>query len=128
MSLENLTSAKLGGLIALVEKREALQKELAKIENAIQTALGAVGSSRATRPKAGRPAAKKQNGKRGRRGALKEAILTELKAAGGKGLSAKELSAKLGVKNQNIHVWFSSTGKTVKGLKKNKEGAWIYSE
>jgi predicted transcriptional regulator of viral defense system len=23
----------------------------------------------------------------------------------------KELSSKLGVKNQNVHVWFSSTGK-----------------
>jgi predicted transcriptional regulator of viral defense system len=34
-----------------------------------------------------------------------------LRTAGDKGVAVKELSAKLGVKNQNVHVWFSSTGK-----------------
>jgi predicted transcriptional regulator of viral defense system len=47
----------------------------------------------------------------GRRGALKARILAALRTAGDKGVAVKELSAKLGVKNQNVHVWFSSTGK-----------------
>jgi predicted transcriptional regulator of viral defense system len=47
----------------------------------------------------------------GRRGALKARILAALRAAGEKGVAVKDLSAKLGVKNQNVHVWFSSTGK-----------------
>ncbi|MGB7838629.1 MAG: hypothetical protein WBL40_11025, partial [Terrimicrobiaceae bacterium] len=45
------------------------------------------------------------------RGALKARILAALRTAGDKGVAVKELSAKLGVKNQNVHVWFSSTGK-----------------
>jgi len=69
-----------------------------------------------------------KSAKRGKRGALKESILAALKAAAASGLSAKELSSRLGVKNQNIHVWFSSTGKGVKGLKKSGAGTWIYSE
>ena len=47
----------------------------------------------------------------GRRGALKARILASLRTAGDKGVAVKDLSAKLGVKNQNVHVWFSSTGK-----------------
>jgi len=62
--------------------------------------------------------------KKGKRGALKELILAELKTAGSKGVSVKDLSAKLGVKNQNVHVWFSTTGKTVSGLKKSGPGRW----
>ena len=42
---------------------------------------------------------------------LKARILAALRTAGDKGVAVKELSAKLGVKNQNVHVWFSSTGK-----------------
>ena len=65
--------------------------------------------------------------KKGKRGALKEALLAELKAAGSKGVSVKDLSSKLGVKNQNLHVWFATTGKTVKGLKKAGTGIWAYA-
>jgi len=32
--------------------------------------------------------------------------------------AVKDLSSKLGVKNQNVHVWFGSTGKKLKGLKR----------
>ena len=53
-----------------------------------------------------------------RRGALKDSILAELQKAGGAGLAIKDLSAALGVKGQNLHVWFSSTGRKVKGITK----------
>jgi hypothetical protein len=146
MSLVNLTTAKLEALAALVKKRESLQAELARIEGEIESAAGSSvvvpsedspAKVRKTRGKASNaktaPVEKKlpkvkapavKPAKKGKRGALKELILAELKTAGSKGVSVKDLSAKLGVKNQNVHVWFSTTGKTVSGLKKSGPGRW----
>lgn len=125
MSIGNLNAAGLRQLISLVEKRDALVAELEKVEKALSAAVagGAVPKLSALTKKAG----KVSSGTKGRRGALKEAILNALKEAGPAGLGAKDLSTKLGVKNQNIHVWFSTTGKTVKGLKKTKTGTWAYT-
>ena len=127
MSIGNLNAAGLRQLISLVEKRDALAVELEKVEKALAASL-AGGKLPALGKEASTGAAPKtKGGKKGRRGALKEAILNALKEAGPAGLGAKDLSNKLGVKNQNIHVWFSTTGKTVKGLKKTKTGTWAYA-
>ncbi len=34
-----------------------------------------------------------------------------------------DISKELGVKNQNVHVWFSSTGENVSGIQKIGAGA-----
>ena len=119
MSYPNISSTTLKGLIKFVEKREALQSELAKVESQISAAIGGstVTSKIKVAPKA----------KRGKRGALKELLLAELKAAGKIGASVKDLSSKLGVKNQNLHVWFNTTGKRIAGLKKMGPGQWVLS-
>jgi hypothetical protein len=144
MPIASLTTANIEALIALVKKRDALQAELAKIEEQIESTFTGVASKsapakgrgqskrvKAAAVKVSAPVAKAAKpakaAKKGKRGALKEAILEELKAAGSKGVSVKDLSAKLGVKNQNLHVWFSTTGKTVKGLKKTGTGTWALS-
>jgi hypothetical protein len=145
MSLATLSTANLNSLITLVKKREALQIELAKVEDQIQAAVSPNGSEGAPKATVGRKAGGKKKAsvekaavavkaakpakaaKKGKRGALKEAILAELKAAGSKGAAVKDLSATLGVKNQNLHVWFATTGKTVKGLKKTGTGTWSYA-
>jgi hypothetical protein len=146
MPIASLTTANIEALIALVKKRESLQVELAKIEEQIESALVGVAPKSSAAPakaRQGRGKARKvkaaavkvttpavkaakpaKAAKKGKRGALKEAVLAELEAAGSKGISVKDLSAKLGVKNQNLHVWFSTTGKTVKGLKKTGTGTW----
>ena len=150
MSISNLSSAGLRQLISLVEKRDALKAELTKIEKALSDAVSGGAAPAAPKVQAGRrkgrkakvkatkaapaqaakvsaPKAPARSGKKGKRGALKASILEALKAAGPAGLGAKDLSTKLGVKNQNIHVWFSTTGKAVKGLKKSKTGTWTYA-
>jgi len=155
MSLNNLSTASLEKLISLVKKREALQAELAAVEQQLSAALGETSAPAAASPapKRGRRKGKKvkaaatapagtaapavkpvasvakaaKPAKKGKRGALKESVLAALKAAGSEGIAVKDLSAKLGVKNQNLHVWFSTTGKTVKGLKKTKAGTWAYA-
>lgn len=60
----------------------------------------------------------------GKRGALKSRILSALSDAGAKGVTVKDLSKDLGVKSQNIHVWFSSTGKKLKEIQKLGPGAY----
>lgn len=149
MSLSNLSTAGLEKLIALVKKREDLQAEIANIEQQLSAALGETTSApvaKAPGAKRGRrkgstvkaaPVAKEapkaaaapaaRSAKKGKRGALKEAVLAALSSAGPAGLGVKDLSNQLGVKNQNLHVWFSTTGKTVKGLKKTKAGTWAYA-
>ena len=124
MDLSKITTSTLEALVKLTKKRDTIVKELRRIEAAITGAYSGRKSEPSTgRRKRGRgrrrslpPAtrASKLSGAQaagGRRGALKARILTALRAAGDKGVAVKELSSKLGVKNQNVHVWFSSTGK-----------------
>jgi DNA-binding NarL/FixJ family response regulator len=125
MDLSKINTSTLESLIKLTKKRDILLDELKKLEAAISSvssgeksdSAGVVrrrGRGRrrsivsAAEPKPTK-ASEAQPG--GRRGALKARILAALKSAGDKGVAVKELSAKLGVKNQNVHVWFSSTGK-----------------
>lgn len=81
-------------------------------------------------PKAGKPGRPPKAGKPGRpakgakRGALKARILGELKKAGSAGVAVQTLAQTLKAKPQNIHVWFSSTGKNVPGLTKIGEGRY----
>jgi hypothetical protein len=62
-----------------------------------------------------------------RRGALKDLILATLLKADGAGIPINELSRTLGVKAQNLRVWFSSTGRKVKGVTKVSAGRWAYA-
>lgn len=114
--------ATLRQLIVLAEKREKLTAELEAIEARLSAALKAspsaavsIKSSRkASVVKVGRPA-KAANGKRG---AIKGFILDTLQAAGEAGVAVKDLASSLGVKPGNIHVWFATTGKTIKEIQK----------
>ena len=124
MDLSKITTSTLEALVKLTKQRDTIVKELRRIEAALTGAYSGRKSEPATtRRRRGRgrrrsfPAATRASKLSraqtagGRRGALKARILTALRAAGDKGVAVKELSSKLGVKNQNVHVWFSSTGK-----------------
>jgi hypothetical protein len=58
---------------------------------------------------------------------MKTAIVQLLTAAGASGLSVQDIAAKLKAKPGNVHAWFSSTGKTVKEIRKVKPAtyAWV---
>lgn len=123
MDLSKITTSTLEALVKLTKKRDMILDELKRIEAAIASAYSGRKSEPSVRRKKGRgrrrsaPAVQAKAAKLsgalagGRRGALKARILAALRTAGDKGVAVKELSAKLGVKNQNVHVWFSSTGK-----------------
>ena len=139
MSITNITSSQLRELIPIVEKKERLQKELAEIEARLSAHVSSEPEARSKgAPRAPRqlkvarvsrvvPAKSSKPPLAPRRGALKDAIMAELKKAGAAGVAAKDLSDKLGVKNQNLHVWFSSTGRKIKGITKIGAGRWQYN-
>jgi len=114
MDISSLNSSSLRDLVTLVEKREALADELARLDSTISDVLE--GKNPKEKAKAGKRSPKKGSVRRpqmNKRGALRDFIVAELQAAGKEGVSVKALSEKLGVKNQNVHVWFSTTGKSV---------------
>jgi len=60
-------------------------------------------------------------------GETKAAIIELVKRAGKPGITVKEIAGELGVKPQSIYVWFGTTGKKVKEIKKVKPAtyAWV---
>ncbi len=61
------------------------------------------------------------------RGAVKEAIISVIKGAGKAGITVKDVAETLGIKYANASVWFGSTGKKVREIKRVARGtyAWV---
>lgn len=134
MDLTSLKPEVLRELAKLAEQKAALVKQISEIDNKINAVAKGLPPAKskavaATKAARGSAAAKKTEtkAKSGRRGQLKEQILALLEKAGTAGMAVKEISKTLGVKNQNIHVWFSTTGKKVEGVTKldGAKYAWL---
>jgi hypothetical protein len=111
MSLSSLSSADLQKLIGLIKDKESLQAKLAKVEAEMES-LESGSPAKEPNIKKGKP-------RRGRRRLkLKDKILTALQAAGKAGRSVKELAEDLKANRGSVSVWFYTTGKKIKGLKK----------
>ena len=65
-------------------------------------------------------AARKSSGKQ--RGHLSVAVQDALKAAGKDGIRVRDLAKTLGINPRNLFVWFSTTGKKFKAIKKVAPG------
>ena len=122
--LRNIPSSVLKQLVKLSERREGLMSQIQQVDREIvrlesRFGVPAVDEGRAsvTISTKGAPRARK-TGRRMRRGALREAILGALRAAGKGGTTVKQLSEKLRVPTANLYVWFNASGKKVRGLKK----------
>ena len=121
MSLANLSSATLQRLVELITEKEAIQAKLVKIDNSIEALAG--GSA----PKESPVAVPTRKRSTRRRGKLKERLLAALDAAGAEGLTVKDLAAKLKAKPTSVSVWFYTTGKKIKGIKKVGRARFAYS-
>lgn len=147
MDLTKINTSALRNLMKLTERKEALVNEIEKIEAQLASLFTgkaiSAGSKRRGRPakkgkgRPGRPAAKKTKAakaapgkgkRRAPRGALKKKIFAALKAAGSAGLKVPDLSKKIGVKNANVHVWFSSTGRNLPEIKKVGKGHFKFED
>jgi hypothetical protein len=116
MSLSSLSSAQLHRLIELVKEKESLQSKLAKVESALDgngTPAKTAGIKRGPRRKL-------------KRGALKDGVLGKLRAAGKEGLKVKDLASSLSANPASLSVWFYTTGKKVKGIKKVGTARYAY--
>ena len=58
---------------------------------------------------------------------LKEGIIQALQAAGKSGMTVKEVAAKLGKSYGSISVWFHTTGKRIKEIKKVEAGRFAWA-
>jgi hypothetical protein len=136
MNITNISSNALKNLIKLTQRKEGLLNEIQKIESQLASLITGK-PARTTGKRRGRPAKAKKAGrpakaakatkarssaKRAPRGQIKKKILTALKAAGEAGMKVTDLSKKIGVKNANVHVWFSSTGKKLPEIKRVGKG------
>jgi hypothetical protein len=124
--LSSLTSSALNQLSTLVDKKESLVKEIERLESQMASIISGK-PVRAVKGKPGRPSTKttktaKKPVKRGSRGNLGTKVLSALEAAGDAGVKVADLAEKLRVKGTNLHVWFGTTGKKNKAIKKVGKG------
>jgi hypothetical protein len=135
MNLTNITSIGLRNLIKLTERKESLIKQIESIEGELASLISDK-PARTTGKRRGRPAKKgakassptARKAKRAPRGTIKKKIITALKAAGDAGMKVTDLSKKIGLKNANVHVWFSSTGSKLPEIKKVGKGHYKIQE
>ena len=136
MNLTNITSTSLRNLIKLTERKESLIKQIEAIEGELASLITGkavrIAGKRRGRPakKGAKTSAKPVAGKakRAPRGAIKKKIIAALKSAGDAGMKVTDLSKKIGVKNANVHVWFSSTGSKLPEIKKVGKGHYKLQE
>jgi hypothetical protein len=120
MSLTDLSSASIKRLVELVTQRISIEARLKKLQGSIKALVERLPSRvkpvlAETRKPAPRPRRK-----------LKGRLLKALEAAGKKGLSVKELALNLKSKPANVSVWFYTTGKKIKGIKKVGPARYAY--
>lgn len=133
MKLSNINTGALRNLIRLTERKESLVHEIQKIERQLASIISGKSAPKAGKRR-GRPVGKKsakpvaRKAKRAPRGSLKKKIFAALKAAGDSGMKATELSKKIGVKNANVHVWFSSTGRKFPEIKRVGKGHFKFQQ
>lgn len=118
MALSDLSSTQLERLVQLIKEKEALHAQLDRVNQS----LGALEKGEA--PNDGK-ALRQVRGRR-RRAGLKDVLLKTLESAGKAGMTVKELAEKLGAKTSSVSVWFYTTGKKVKGVKKVGKGKYAY--
>lgn len=57
-------------------------------------------------------------GSQSRRGELSAQIIGQLQSAGKDGVTVRTIAEKIGAKNKNIYIWFATTGKKNRAIKK----------
>ncbi len=123
MAFSDLSSSQLQRLIQLVKEKESLQSQLERINQSLANLEnGKVASETSSASSPGKPSVRRR-----RRAKLKDGLLDKLRAAGKQGLTIKELAASLKAKPASVSVWFYTTGKKIKGIKKVGTARFAYN-
>ena len=120
MDVTKLTSASLKKIAALLAQREKLISQIEEIDCEI-SALQTENKESSQKIKSLKKS-KVTTGKRSKRGAVKELIITELKTAGSKGITVADLSKKLNRDGKSLHAWFHNIGKKITNIKRIDRG------
>jgi hypothetical protein len=80
----------------------------------------------APKPVRGRAGRRRSTRPLSKRGELASRIIEGLKAAGKEGVKVRQLADDLGVKHKNLFIWFATTGKKNKSIKKVGEAHYRY--
>lgn len=120
MALIDLSSAQLERLIELIKEKEAIQAKLVQVERTLDALHGGT-------PAEKKSPVKQRGPRRGRRNTkLKDTLLKELQAAGKEGLTIKDLASRIKANTASVSVWFYTTGKKIKAIKKVGTGRFAY--
>lgn len=108
-------------MLALEQRRSELQEQLDSLVQQLtdlKDHLFDEGTFTAKASKVKVTPLRPSSGKRAKRGALKDQIMSALHSAGAAGVKVKELAEALGTKPVNIHSWFHSALKRTKEISK----------
>ena len=126
-SLENELNRIVGGSSGAKNSSPPRKVGMSRAARAkISAAMKARWAKRKGKKRMSKPAAAEARG-RFPRAPLKEQIVGTLKAAGKSGATVKDLAAKLGKSYGNISVWFHTTGKGLKEIKKVAPGKFAWA-
>jgi hypothetical protein len=133
MKLADVNTRTLTALLSLTKKKENLLAKVAEVEKHIASlASGETkaairvlrAKSRRGRKAAPRPATKTRSPK----GWIEEQIKKVLSEVGEAGATVREIADKIGKPVQNIHVWFSGTGKKTGLFEKTEQGRFRFKK
>jgi hypothetical protein len=134
MDFTKISRADMVRIMKLIDRKEELQAQIDAIDRELRGGGSAVVGAA---PKVRKPRAAKQSSATPpaegdaavpspKRGAVREAIVGLLQAAGADGISVKEIAEKLCKPPGHIHTWFSITGKGIANVRKLGGGRWAW--
>ena len=148
MDITSLTSSDLERIGNMLKEKEKLQAQLENINAALRSLGGGKPAAQPTEPvsvvrkprqprrRVARVAPRAASSKAASssssspsssgRGALLDRIVNELQGEAGRGVHIKDLSERLGVKVANLRVWFLTTGKKIKAIRKVEKATFAW--
>lgn len=127
MDFTSITRKDIDRLVPLVTERDAIVDRLAEISKVLGGGASVGSGFVSSDKKSNAKDAKKVRKGSGRSGVLKDAIVQVLKQAPVGGVSVETIAETLNRKPAAIHVWFYTTGKAIKEIKKIGRGLYTWN-
>jgi hypothetical protein len=131
MKLTDVNTRTLTALLSLTKKKETLLAKVAEVEKQIASLASgetqaAIRVLRAKSRRGRKPAARTAAKTRSPKGWIEQEIKRVLHEVGQAGSTVREIADKIGKPVQNIHVWFSGTGKKTGLFEKTEQGRFRF--
>jgi hypothetical protein len=119
MNPTDLTASELRRLADIIEKKEALQDEISKLDDEIAAFPGVPGSAA--------PPFTETNGHT-RRAPVREKVISVLKRAGTKGMTIDALQSKTGLGGQHLHNVLSVARRKLPAIQRVARGRYAWTD